>query len=93
MTINLPDEARAFVESQLATGRYADESEVVLQALTMWEDYQKRAAEIRTKVQEGINAADRGQGTMISNPEEAAAFAATIKRRARGGRAEGKRTA
>ena len=83
MTIELPDEAQAFVESQLATGHYADEREVVIQALAMWEDYQKRAAEIRAKVQEGIDAADAGRSTKISTPEEAEVFAQQIITRAK----------
>ncbi|CAN5883462.1 hypothetical protein BH24DEI2_BH24DEI2_03340 [soil metagenome] len=39
MTIELSREAKQFVKQQLATGNYADESEVVLHALTLWQQH------------------------------------------------------
>ena len=91
MTIELPKEVQAFVESQLATGRYADENEVIVRALTVWQQYQEYTAEVRAKVQEGIDAADAGRGTMISTPEEAEAFKQEIIRRGRELRAKRER--
>ena len=91
MTIELPEEVQAFVKSQLATGHYADESEVVVYALTAWQQYQERTAEIRTRVQEGIDAADAGRGTLISTPEEAEAFKQKVIKHGRELRAERER--
>ena len=93
MTIELPEKARAFVKAQLATGDYADESEVVARALEVWQAWQHDTAEVRAKVEAGIQAADEGRGTMIGTPEEATAFAQTIKQRGRELRAERERHA
>ena len=93
MTIELPEEVQAFVKSQLATGHYADESEVVIHALTAWQQYQERIAEIRARVQEGIDAADAGRSTKISTPEEAEAFAQQLLTRAKERRAKRKNDA
>ena len=93
MTIELPEKAQAFVKAQLATGNYADESAVVAHALEMWQQWQRYTAEVRAKVEEGVRAADEGRGTMISSPEEAAAFAKAVKQRGRELHAERERTA
>ena len=93
MTVELPEGTRRFIEAKLRTGDFADESAVIAYALDMWEGYQKRVEEIRAKVQEGVKAADEGRGTMISSPEEAAAFADTVKQRGRELHAERKRAA
>ena len=75
MTVELSKEAQAFVQAQLATGDYADESEVVARALALWQRYQQQTAEVRVRVEEGRQAAEAGRGTLIRSPEEAEAFA------------------
>ena len=93
MTIDLSEQAQQFIRLKLKTGHFTDESAVIAHALDMWENYQKYIEEIRTEVDKGIQAADEGRGTMISSPEEATAFAETIKQRGRELEAERKRTA
>ena len=75
MTVELSKEAQAFVQAQLATGDYADESEVVAHALALWQRYQQQTADVRAKVGVGRQAAEAGRGTLIRSPEEAEAFA------------------
>lgn len=75
MTVELSKEAQAFVQAQLATGDYADESEVVARALALWQRYEQQAAETRSRVEEGRKAAEEGRGTLISSSKEAEAFA------------------
>ena len=74
MTIELPTEAQQFIKQQLDSGHYADESEVVAHALTFWQDYQKRSADIHASVQRGLDDAAANRGTLISTPAEAEAF-------------------
>ncbi len=91
MTIELTPEQRRFVDEQLETGEYSDESEVLAHALNLWQRYQERTAEICARVQEGIDAADAGRGTLISTPEEAEAFKQKVIKRGRELRAERER--
>ena len=51
----------AFVESQLASGRYTDASEVVRDALRLLEERERRLAALGAALQPAIAAADAGQ--------------------------------
>ena len=82
MTIELPTKVQQFIKQQLDSGHYADESEVVAHALTFWQDYQKRSAEIRARVQRGLDDAATNRGTLISTPAEAETFKQKIIERA-----------
>ena len=55
MSIELPQEAEQFVKQQLATGQYADESAVVAEALARWQQQKATEANIRAKVQLGLD--------------------------------------
>ena len=88
MTIELTPEQQRFVEQQLGTGDYSDESEVISHALNLWQRYQERVEEIRAGVQRGIDDMEAGRYRTISSPEEAKAFGDEIKKRGRERRAE-----
>ena len=94
MTIDLPTEAQQFVKKQLATGHYADESEVLAHALSFWEQYQQQ--EIK-KIQEGYAQGkadlEAGRSREINTPEDAAALKADIIERGKAQLAERKPTA
>ena len=93
MTIELPEKAKAFVKSKVEAGHFTDETAAVTYILGVWQQWERHTGEVRAKVQEGVRAADEGRGTMIESPEEAAAFADTIKQRGRELEAERRRTA
>ena len=93
MTIKLPEKAQAFVKSKVESGRFTDETAVVMYILDVWQQWERHTGEVRAKVQEGVRAADEGRGTMIGSPEEADAFADTIKQRGRELEAERRRNA
>jgi putative addiction module CopG family antidote len=83
MTIQLPREAEQLIKQQMATGHFANEGEVVTQALHLWQKYQKQIADIRASVQRGMDDIEAGRYTKITNTEEANALAENIKRRGR----------
>ena len=83
MTIELSREAEQFVKQLLASGDYADESAVVAEALTRWQQQKEVEENIRAEVQRGLDALDAGRYRTISTPEEAKAFGDEIKQRAR----------
>ena len=92
MTIELPNEAQQFVQQQLATGRFADESAVLAHALDVWQKWQKHTAEVRAGVQQGLDDVKAGRGRLISTPEEAEALKADIIAKGKALRAEREQT-
>ena len=48
MTIDLTREQEQFIKQQLATGRFANESEVLQEALMLWQKQEQDLAEMRS---------------------------------------------
>ena len=65
VAISLKDEDRRFLEEVVKSGRYFSESEVVAEALSEFKVREAirhdKIAELRAKVQVGIDQADRGE--------------------------------
>ena len=88
MTIELTREQEKFIEQELATGHFTDKGEVIAEALALLKRQGEARAKIQAAVQRGIDDLDAGRYRTISTPEEAQAFAAEIKQRARDLRAQ-----
>jgi antitoxin ParD1/3/4 len=67
--INLTDHLDAFIERQVATGRYSNASEIVREALRLLEEQeQEKAAKLqvlRRAAREGFGEIDQGQGIVV----------------------------
>ena len=61
MNIYLGDHFDAFVREQVATGRYANASEVVREALRMYEDNLVGRAQLQAMIQEGLDDIEAGR--------------------------------
>lgn len=65
MTLPSTPEIEQFINAQLATGKYADATEVILAGLKLLEEreriYQGRFEELQQAVRIGIEEADRGE--------------------------------
>ena len=57
--LNLGEYFDAFIEAQLASGRYADASELVRDALRLLETRERRFGALKTAIEQGI--ADAGR--------------------------------
>ena len=72
-TITLRDEDQAFLLRAMKSGRYVSESEAVADAFAELRARENlraaRIAELREKVQAGVEQLDRGEGA-VWNPEE-----------------------
>ena len=65
MTIALPPEQEQFIQSQLATGRYANATQVITEGLRLLEkrnQYEHWIEDIRTKIDIAADQFDRGEG-------------------------------
>lgn len=71
MNISLTPELERLVEEKVRSGRYASASEVIREGLRLLEEQeelkQQRLAEVRRKIDRGIEQLDRGLG--IPGPE------------------------
>ena len=68
MTVELPEDARAFVQ-QLKSGAYANESELLADAVAMMRQYKERVADIEAAVQRGRDDMAAGRFTKVSRDD------------------------
>ena len=79
--MRLTEDHRAFVQQALADGRYSREEEAVQEALTLWEERERRRTEILAAVDQAETSFASGEGRRISTRQEASDLADEIKRR------------
>ncbi|NEP11562.1 MAG: type II toxin-antitoxin system ParD family antitoxin [Symploca sp. SIO2C1] len=65
MPVTLPPELEQFIQSQVASGKYASVDEVFLAGIKLLEErerlYQGRFAELRREIMVGVEEAERGE--------------------------------
>lgn len=81
MEVQLTDDQRAFVRQAIESGRYSGEEEALADALSLWENRERRRAEILAAVDQAEASFTRGEGRSVRSREEAAQLANEIKRR------------
>jgi antitoxin ParD1/3/4 len=76
--VDLTVEQEQFIQTTIASGRFADASEVVREGLRLLEereqDLQARIEWLRAAAQEGFDAIERGEYITLSSNEEIDAF-------------------
>ncbi len=81
--VHLTDDQKAFIRQAVKTGRYASEEDALQEALSLWEERERRRAEILAAVDQAEASLTRGEGRRITSREETTQLADDIKRRAR----------
>ena len=81
MEVHLTDDQKAFIRQAIETGGYAREEDAVQEALSLWEERERRRAEILASVDQAEASLARGEGRRIATREETAQLADDIKRR------------
>ena len=81
MEVQLTEDQKAFVQQAIESGRYSREEEAVQDALSLWEQRERRRAEILAAVDQAEASFARGEGRRITTREETAQLANEIKRR------------
>ena len=87
MEIRPTPDQEAFIRQAIDAGRIARPEDAATQAMALWEERERRRAEILARVDEAEAALDRGEGTVIT-PETMRALAEDVKRRGRSLEAE-----
>ena len=83
MEVQLTDDQKAFVRQGIESGRYSRDEDALRDALSLWEERERRRAEILAAVDIAEASFARGNGRMITTRDEAEQLAEEIKRRGR----------
>ncbi|RIK82814.1 MAG: type II toxin-antitoxin system ParD family antitoxin [Planctomycetota bacterium] len=82
--VNLTDHFDAFINAEVASGQYANASEVVRAGLRLLEhqkqEDERKLSKLRELAEVGFAQLDRGEGVSLNGREEIAAFLAEIMR-------------
>ena len=81
MEVQFTDDQKAFVRQAIQSGRYNREEDALREALSLWEDRERRRAEILAAVDQAEASFARGAGRKITTREEVAQVADGIRRR------------
>jgi antitoxin ParD1/3/4 len=66
MVIHVTPEIEADIRQRVESGEYADESEVLREALRMLNVRERRVQEIRASIEEGLAELERGEGIELT---------------------------
>lgn len=75
-----PDQ-KAFIRQAIESGRLQREEDAVTEALSLWEERERRRLEILVTVDRSEASLGRGEGRSATAPEEAKQLAEDIKQR------------
>jgi Arc/MetJ-type ribon-helix-helix transcriptional regulator len=81
MEVHLTPDQEAFIRNAIETGRLRREQDAVQEAMSLWEERERRRLEILVAVDQAEASLARGEGRRITTHEDAAQLAADIKRR------------
>jgi putative addiction module CopG family antidote len=81
MEVQLTPDQKAFVRQAIESGRLAREEDVLKEALSLWEERERRRLEILASVDRAEVSLARGEGRRITTPEDAKQLADDIRRR------------
>jgi len=81
MEVQLTPDQKAFVRQAIESGRLHREEDAVKEALSMWEERERRRLEILVAVDRSEASLARGEGRTITTAQEAKVLAEDVKRR------------
>jgi Arc/MetJ-type ribon-helix-helix transcriptional regulator len=82
MEVAFTPDQKAFIRRAIESGRLAGEEDAVREALSLWEDRERRTLEILIAVDKAEASLARGEGRKVTTPEQARQLAVEVKRRA-----------
>jgi putative addiction module CopG family antidote len=81
MEVHLTPDQKAFIRQAIEAGRLHRTEDAVQEAMSLWEERERRRLEILMAVDQAEASLARGEGRSISSHEEVTQLAADIKRR------------
>ena len=81
MEVQLTPDQKAFVRQAIESGRLQREEDAVKEALSLWEERERRRLEILIAVDRAEASLARGEGRRITTPLDVKQLAKDVKRR------------
>jgi len=81
MEVQLTPDQKAFVRQAIESGRLGREEDAVKEALSLWEERERRRLEVLAAVDRAEALLARGEGRRITTPEEVKQLADDVRRR------------
>jgi Arc/MetJ-type ribon-helix-helix transcriptional regulator len=81
MEVQLTPDQKAFVRQAIESGRLEREEDAVKEALSLWEERERRRLEILVAADKAEASLARGEGRTVSTPGEIEQLVADVKRR------------
>jgi Arc/MetJ-type ribon-helix-helix transcriptional regulator len=81
MEVLLTDDQKSFARQAIETGRLQREEDVVREALSLWEERERRRLEILADVSRAHDSLARGEGRQVTNREQVAQIADDVEKR------------
>lgn len=81
MEVQLTDDQKALLRQGIESGRYRSEEDALRDALSLWEERERCAAEIRPDLEIAEVQAARGEGRWINSREESSRLVQEIHER------------
>jgi Arc/MetJ-type ribon-helix-helix transcriptional regulator len=81
MEVHLTADQKAFVRQAIETGRLNGEEDAVKEALSMWEERERRRFEILASVSKAQDSLARGECRLITSHDQAMQLANEVKQR------------
>jgi Arc/MetJ-type ribon-helix-helix transcriptional regulator len=81
MEVQLTPDQKAFVRLAIESGRLHGEEDAVKEALSLWEERERRRLEILAAVEVAEASLARGEGRRVTSADEARKLADDVKRR------------
>ena len=82
MEVHLTPDQRAFVRQAIESGRVQSEQDAIREALSLWEERERRRAEILAAVDAAEASLAKGEGRVVTE-ESAQALGESVKQRGR----------
>jgi len=81
MELHLTPEQEAFIRQGIEAGRFHGQEDAVREAMSLWEERERRRLELLAAVEQAEASLARGEGRRITTHEEVTQLTEDIKRR------------
>ena len=83
MLATIPPELEAFIQAEVASGKYASADEAVSEAVRLLQEREQQLTSLRIEIETGISAFERGEVTTIRTDSDQQELVKDIHRRGR----------
>ena len=83
MLATIPSDLEAFIQSEVASGKYASADEAVSEAVRLLQERERHLESLRSEIEIGMSAYERGEVTAIRTDADRQALIDDVQRRGR----------